>query len=496
MDSIKPTVYRVTPGRLFGACVNVFYTSFCFLVINLFYIPFILSYPLFRWKKTGEIVDRFPVPVFFAGLVGVVGSGILANRDNNNLQWHEAILTVILWSWSLVLFVRAFYALNYFPQKKNEVYVLIQKRWPERWYSSRLRHPESAIFIRFVLLEGITLSVAFIAMAYPEAPNVLNAAFYIYAVLILTSALHEEVDHSDIHNDHFRPAKETKGIARLILTCTSKFLRWILNPLAGRQPSFYRVQHVYIHHVEDNGPDDIQTTLRSERTSFIDFCSYHMRTTLSVVFGVDVILYLWKHRRRKLPQFLRGMVIWYGLLLLLSIHSPVGALILFCTRAVGRGLWGALGSYAWHAIADPVDSDNISSTTNDLLYKQEPGNIAGLHVRHHEKSGEYWINQAYLPDGNFETPPGSAFRSLAFIGMTEFQFLKALLTRRFDYLSQSVIVNETIGPVPESRIEELTKPISPRQVTPAYALLDAKLGWIFSKFFLSHIPLPSTTVER
>lgn len=486
---MEHTIYRITPARLLIATVSAFYTSICFFILFSFNIPFAVASPIFRWKAPRKIIEKFPLIAFFVGLSGTVGVGIIAQHFSTYLNWYEMALIFILWSCALCLLARAFFFLNYFPQKRTEVYSLIQKRWPDRWYAARLVRPESAVFVRFIWLESILLFSSFIMLAYPDTPNFFSSAFYVYVVLLLTSELHEELDHSDLHNNHFRPAKATKGLARFIILATGKYLRWILNPLACRQPSYYRIQHLYIHHVENNGPDDVQTTLHGDRTSFIDFCLYHARFTFSVLFGADIVVYLWKHKRRKLPQFIRGLIVWYGLLFLLAWHSIGAALIFFCTRAVGRGLWGALGSYAWHAIADTTDTDNLLATTNDIVSSQEPGSLAGLHVRHHEKSGEYWINQTYLPDDFDQSAIGSGVRGLALVEMNEFLLLKALMKKRFDYIARSMIVNDSLGYISPARIEELTKPLFPRQVTPAYALLDAKLGWLFCRCFLSRIPL-------
>ena len=95
--------------------------------------------------------------------------------------------------------------------------------------------------------------------------------------------------------------------------------------LTIRMPEFYRIQHVYVHHVEDNGPDDTQSTMAYDRTSFLDYSRHALVQGLDLLTGCLVIPYLRAQGQDAPdPRAAAGMAVFYAVVLSSrsSIRSP------------------------------------------------------------------------------------------------------------------------------------------------------------------------------
>jgi len=49
------------------------------------------------------------------------------------------------------------------------------------------------------------------------------------------------------------------------------YVPWILAPFYGQSPSTYFAHHIAMHHVEDNFPEDLSSTMRYRRDRFLDW---------------------------------------------------------------------------------------------------------------------------------------------------------------------------------------------------------------------------------
>ena len=73
---------------------------------------------------------------------------------------------------------------------------------------------------------------------------------------------------------------------RVLAACQWLF-EYPVTLLTIRVPEFYRIQHVYVHHVEGNGPDDTQSTMAYDRTSFLDFSRHALLQGLDLMTGAS-----------------------------------------------------------------------------------------------------------------------------------------------------------------------------------------------------------------
>ena len=116
-----------------------------------------------------------------------------------------------------------------------------------------------------------------------------------YATTLLLGQFPQEmVEHQNIHTRVFSPKVGTSPRIKALLKALQFYFEYIFALLTSRVPGFYRVQHVYVHHVEDNGPLDTQTTLPYDRTSFFDFSRHAFWQGVDLVTGGLLIGYLAK----------------------------------------------------------------------------------------------------------------------------------------------------------------------------------------------------------
>ena len=85
--------------------------------------------------------------------------------------------------------------------------------------------------------------------------------------LLLSQFPQETLDHTNIHTRVFSPKIGASPRIKALLSTLQFYFEYVFSVLTSRAPGFYRVQHVYVHHVEANGPLDTQTTLPYDRTS-------------------------------------------------------------------------------------------------------------------------------------------------------------------------------------------------------------------------------------
>ena len=124
-----------------------------------------------------------------------------------------------------------------------------------------------------------------------------------------------------------------------------------------RPPYYYRVQHVYIHHVEDNGPDDSQSTMTYDRTSYLDFCRHAFKQGLDLVSGYTDFRYLQaRGKKRQIRELLRGLAIWYAMLSRrCGLQPNRRPALLFVSRFLG-GNMQSLVAFWQHGLVDPNDA--------------------------------------------------------------------------------------------------------------------------------------------
>jgi fatty acid desaturase len=324
-------------------------------------------------------------------------------------------------------------------REKNEAH------WPERLFVPILSNPLDAVFFRMVIDISVVTVPFFVALWLPFARLWLTGALFYVAVSAAGEML-ETLEHTNIHNRVFRCAKGVRGVKPLIARSFEWWATYVAVTTCARIPNWYRVQHIGVHHAEDNGSEDVQTTTSGDRRSYLYFCRSSLLWAVDVLAPIPIFVYLARHQGwKRITSLAIAMATYYAALVLVSLlvgsFWPAIALIGIAFTA-GPGSVSAY--YFWHAFVDPDEPDNIYRNSVDVDAMLEHGFYgAVLHLEHHLHPARHWstyreasrLNKdKYTSEGAIVLKPRP--------GAPPFFYVKLLIQRRFDLLAEVV---HTVG---------------------------------------------------
>jgi Fatty acid desaturase len=259
----------------------------------------------------------------------------------------------------------------------------------ERWLAGVLNHPIDAIFGRVCVANTLLMLPLTVLVILPGTFNYL--VIFAHATCLLLGLFPQEiVEHQNTHTRVFSPKPGANERIKLVLKVLQFHFEYVLALLTARAPNFYRVQHVYVHHVEDNGPLDTHTTLPYYRTSFLDFSRHALWQSIDLVTGARLLTYLVKKgKQRQIRDVVRGLAAWWAFVLAVALINPLGALYLFVSRFVG-GTYITLITFYQHGLVDPADPVPSHGHTTDFVH-HDHGNLGfDYHVEHHTRPARHW----------------------------------------------------------------------------------------------------------
>ncbi|MGE0056222.1 MAG: fatty acid desaturase [Hyphomicrobium sp.] len=335
------------------------------------------------------IIERRPLSwlagsVALTSLLSQGASGFFPDYSNP----HQVVLELCFWL-SLGLVARAYLLYTECADTFEELDGSIASRRLERWFASVLHHPVDAIFTRVWVANSVVMAPMTTLLILPNTINYFVIMAYA-TVLLLSQFPQEIVEHQNIHTRIFSPKIGAPKWTKVLLKVLQFYFEYVFALLTARVPRFYRVQHVYVHHVEDNGPLDTQTTLPYDRTSFFDFSRHAFWQGIDLVSGALLLNYLVrKGKKRQIRDVVRGFAIWYAALFAVALFNPMAAVYLFVTRFVG-GPFITLITFYQHGLVDPDEVDEVHGHTIDYA-GPEHGNLGfDYHVEHHLKPARHW----------------------------------------------------------------------------------------------------------
>lgn len=151
--------------------------------------------------------------------------------------------------------------------------------------------------------------------------------------------------------------------------------------------------HVRHHHIENNGPKDLSSTIAYQRDSVVDFVKYFVR--FFCLTWIELTLYFFtKKQYRSGLIFLCSEIFTVVIYSFLTWYSSNG-LGVFCVLYVPLLItrFGMMsGNWAQHAFVDPKDPKSdyrssitcIENTYNALAFND------GYHTSHHLNSTRHW----------------------------------------------------------------------------------------------------------
>jgi fatty acid desaturase len=152
----------------------------------------------------------------------------------------------------------------------------------------------------------------------------------------------------------------------------------------GQTPATYRAHHVGMHHREENGRDDLSTTLPYQRDSFVDFLRYF----LTFIFGTIWLLpsYFWKNDRKDWSmRAFWGEVSGLAIFAVCYAWNPPGALLVLALPFTLSRFLMMAGNWAQHAFVDPAAPQDPYRSILTVLsprYNRRCFND-GYHLTHH-----------------------------------------------------------------------------------------------------------------
>jgi hypothetical protein len=216
------------------------------------------------------------------------------------------------------------------------------------------------------------------------------------------------------------------------------WLEWVLQPLFGLTPHTYFAHHVAMHHPEENGTEDVSSTMRFRRDSFIHFLRYVGRFYF---WGfVDMSRYLFSRRRFKvMRRMLTGEVGFWIVTVSLFAWKPGPTLFVLVLPVLITRFLMMAGNWGQHAFideSDPLNSYKNSITCINCRYNRRAFND-GYHVDHHLKPRQHWTE---LPV-DLKTNPSEFAKngSIIFEGIDFFIVWAALMLKRYDFLASRYV---------------------------------------------------------
>lgn len=145
--------------------------------------------------------------------------------------------------------------------------------------------------------------------------------------------------------------------------------RYLVWPIMFWFPNNYFALHTGVHHAENNGPADSQSTLRFDKSSFIGFVKATTWYSLfTVVLPIDAYHYLRAQGRKKfLSAYIKSYIFGYGVLIAVTLLHPwLGGTII--AIIIGSGLYTYLFVMRWHGFHDATRPYSVEASNNSPMH--------------------------------------------------------------------------------------------------------------------------------
>ncbi|KAJ3273390.1 hypothetical protein HDV01_004460 [Terramyces sp. JEL0728] len=143
-------------------------------------------------------------------------------------------------------------------------------------------------------------------------------------------------------------------------------IHYILCPFYGQTWSTFYYHHVKHHHIEDNGPDDLSSTIWYDRDNWVHFAIYFFRFYFLI--GMELPVYFYK----------KGKLNW-------GINVFVGE---YLTIIIGM-MTGNWTQHSFLAQDDATNDHKTALTVIESVYNATAFND-GYHTSHHLNSIRHW----------------------------------------------------------------------------------------------------------
>lgn len=334
----------------------------------------------------------------------------------------------------------------------------------DRFFLKYLRDPRDLPFIYLSLKQSAVVFPFAVLLFWPGMFRWWLAAIYLVYVLGLNLGPFILMLHNTSHRTLF------KRKYKLL----NHYVPWVLGPFFGETPDTYYVHHIMMHHAENNLDQDLSSTIRYQRDSFLGFMHYFLKFFFVGLW--ELAAYQWRRRNHHfLRRMLAGEIGFYILAIALSFYNWRASLVVFVIPLIVARFGMMAGNWGQHAFVDPDDPGNsyrntitcINSRYNKTCFND------GYHIGHHVRPTRHWTD---MP-ADFERSIDKYREEgcVIFEGLDFFIVWGLLMTKQYKILARHFVDFETPKRSEEEIIELLksrTRRITEEQVPYGYTLND------------------------
>jgi len=225
------------------------------------------------------------------------------------------------------------------------------------------------------------------------------------------------------------------------------YIPWVLGPLFGESPETYFAHHVGMHHPENNLEDDLSSTMKYQRDSFLDFMRYFLRFFFLAL--PDLATYFVRTKRPGLARrAVGGELLFFAAAGALAYVSWQGSLVVLVAPFVMARFGMMAGNWGQHAFIDAATPESCyrnSITCINCTYNRRCFND-GYHIGHHIKQTRHWTEMP--PDFLANKQTYYDERAIVFEGIDFFMVWLFLMLKRYDWLAKRYV---HLGPESERK---------------------------------------------
>lgn len=252
-----------------------------------------------------------------------------------------------------------------------------------RFASHAIRKPSDVVYVSHLLvltLIGLpSLVVLFVHFTWIHA--VLHWIFVVYFV-----GPYSIITHHHVHGP---------GILSASCSWIDVLFPYILGPLMGQTWNSFYYHHKH-HHIEDNGPDDLSSTIRYQRDSALDLSIYLARFVVLIWFELP-LYYISKGRTAIGLKYFFWEEAPYSLVVLMTRYHWRAGLMTLIIPLIQWRIAVMTNNWAQHTLVDevePTSSFRSSITIIDVVANRH-GLNDGYHTSHHLSPRRHWRDHPF-----------------------------------------------------------------------------------------------------
>ncbi|MFO0595954.1 MAG: fatty acid desaturase [Myxococcaceae bacterium] len=294
----------------------------------------------------------------------------------------------------------------------------------QRAIEGMLYEPRDAVFVRLVI-KHVLIVTPLLVLLYVRFSWWLALATFVVQVAWLAPPTILML-HNTMHRPFFKSPR-----------WLNKFVPFLMSLLFGI-PTGYMEHHIGMHHAENNLRNDLSSTMRYQRDSFLHWLMYVGR--FLALIHIELPQYFLKKGRTAMawrPLRLEAMAI--GLMVALgfvNVEATIAGFVVPYFFMRFAMMWGNWGQHAFIDPSRPGDSYVNSITCINSVYNQRCFND-GYHIGHHVKQNRHWteLPQDFLDNQERYRKEGCiVFEGVDFFMVSLFLFLK-----RYDWLAKRFV---------------------------------------------------------